>query len=208
MKQLHIFTGFLFLLLFTDIAAQAQKFRSAEEAKGLEVGARAPDFSAIDAKENTFQLAKALQKQPVVIIFYRGYWCPVCNRHLSQLQDSLKQIEKAGARVIAISPEKPEYLEKMAGKTGAGYTLLYDEGYKIADAYDVTFKPDEATLDTYNKALGANLKETHSDTSQRLPIPATYVVDQQGKIIWRQLDPNYKNRSTVKGIVEAINTLR
>lgn len=190
----------LLSIIWVDIVAQ--DYRSVEEAKGLKPGTVAPGFSALDADSTVFSLEKALNEGPVVIIFYRGFWCPVCNKHLGQIQDSLRIIEEKGARVIAVSPEKPEYLDKMAEKTGAQFTLLYDEGYRIADAYDVTFKPGAATLFTYNTFLGANLKETHSDDSQRLPIPATYIVGMDGKIAWRQFDPDYKKRSTVKEILE------
>lgn len=140
------------------------------------------------------------------MIFYRGFWCPVCNRHLGKIQDSLKLITEKGAVVIAVSPEKPEFLDKMSEKTGAQFTLLYDEDYKIADAYDVTFKPTSIEIFSYN-FVGAKLKETHSDDSQRLPIPATYIISQDGKIAWRQFDPNYKNRSTVNDILMALDKI-
>jgi peroxiredoxin len=187
---------------------KSQSERSVDEAKGLNVGAAAPMFFALDADSNIFSLDKALKNGPVVLIFYRGFWCPVCNKHLGQIQDSLQLIEKMGAKVIAVSPEKPEYLGVMEEKTGAQFTLLYDEDYKIADAYDVTFKPSASTLFTYNTFLGANLKETHSDDSQRLPIPATYIIGQDGKIARRQFDPDYKNRSTVKDILDALSDLK
>jgi peroxiredoxin len=180
----------------------AQNTRSAEDAKGLAAGTKAPEFTAIDADSNEFILAEALKSGPVVLIFYRGFWCPVCNKHLGQIQDSLKLITQKGATVIAVSPEKPEYLEKMEEKTGAEFRLLYDEGYKIADAYDVTFTPDSKQLFVYNTVLSGNLKESHSDDSQRLPIPATYIIDINGVIVWRQFDPDYKKRSTVKEIID------
>jgi len=181
---------------------QCQTDRPVDDAKGLSVGATAPTFSALDENRTLFHLEHALKEGPVVLIFYRGHWCPVCNKHLGQIQDSLKLIEENGAKVIAISPEKPEYLDEMAEKTGAQFTLLYDEEYIIANAYDVTFKPRATELFTYNTFLGANLKEAHSDDSQRLPIPATYIIDRGGKIAWRQFDPNYKKRSSVKDIIE------
>jgi peroxiredoxin len=192
--------------IFISAMMTAQNYRTAEEAKGLPVGIKAPDFSAVDQNGNVFKLSDQFRNGPVVIVFYRGYWCPVCDKHLGKLQDSLKLIEAAGAKVIAISPEKPEYLEKMADKTGAKFQLLYDDGYAIADAYDVTFKPGASTLLIYNTVLNANLKETHSDDSQRLPIPATYIIGQDGKIIWRQFDPDYKQRSTVKEILNVLRT--
>lgn len=184
------------------------KSQNIKDVKGLSVGSVAPVFQAADADNATFVLENALKEGPVVLIFYRGFWCPVCNKHLGLLQDSLKMIEAKGARVIAVSPEKPEYLNEMANKTGAEFTLLYDEGYKIAKAYDVNFLPDMMNRLTYNIFLGANLKKTHSDESQRLPIPATYIVSPEGVIIWRQFDPDYHKRSSVRDIINALDKFK
>ncbi len=199
---------FLTLILITMITAvNSQTQRSVKDAHGLSIGAKAPLFMAQDAHNSTFNLEKELQKKPVVLIFYRGFWCPVCNKHLGSIQDSLSMIEATGAKVIAISPEKPDYLNKMAKKTGAEFTLLYDEGYRIANAYDVTFKPTSTQLFTYNVILGAGLKKTHSDDSQQLPIPATFIIGRDGIIRWRQFNPDYKKRASVKDILKALDKL-
>ena len=190
------------LLVALNNKTMAQEKRSAQEAKGLSVGTKAPLFEALTQDSTNYALADSLKKGPVVLIFYRGQWCPICNRHLSNIQDSLKLIYEKGATVIAVSPEKPELLNKTAEKTGAKFTLLYDEGYKICDAYDVTFTPNGATRLKYNTFLGADLKNAHSDDSERLPIPATYVINKEGVIVWRQFDPDYRNRSTVKDILK------
>jgi peroxiredoxin len=195
-------------LLFSTIIACGQESKGVKDAMGLAVGAKAPLISAIDADSVKFDLTESLKQGPVVVIFYRGYWCPVCNKHLKQIQDSLSLISNKGATVVAVSPQKPEYLEKMEEKTGVKFRLLYDDGYKIANAYDVTFTPKKSELIIYNTALGANLKETHSDDSQRLPIPATYLISQDGVIAWRQFDPDYKKRSSVNDIIRAIESLK
>jgi peroxiredoxin len=182
----------------------SQNYRGVNEAQGLQVGSRISTFEAIAQNGNKYLLDNALKKGPVVVIFYRGFWCPVCNRHLSELQDSLKLIYDKGATVVAISPEKPEYLQKTAEKTGAKFTLLYDEDYKISDAFDVTFKPDSGQLFLYNNILKGNLKVTHSDYSERLPIPATFIIDKNLSVIWRQFNPDYKKRASVKEIVAAL----
>jgi peroxiredoxin len=204
-----------FLLIFTILLlnhifitqAMAQDNRRAKEAKGLKPGVEAPKFQATDMHGNTFSLQQALKESPVVVIFYRGHWCPVCNKHLGVLQDSLQFILDKGAKVVAVSPEKPDLLTKTSEITGAGFTLLYDEGYSIADAYDVTFRPGGLDRTMYNTFLGANLKEAHSDDSQRLPIPATFVIGQDGKIAWRHFDPDYKKRSTVSEILDALSKI-
>jgi len=197
-----IATVITLVILSTSIKVMAQNTRNAEDAHGLSVGVKAPDFQAIDADSVTFILAEAIKKGPVVLIFYRGQWCPICNRHLAAVQDSLKLITDRGASVVAVSPQKPAYLEKMADKTGATFRLLYDKGFAISDAYDVTFTPESWQLIRYNTGLNADLKESQSDDSQRLPIPATYLINRDGMIVWRHFDPNYKNRSTVKDILD------
>ena len=202
---------FIFNLIFISIIAfspvMSQNYRSAKEAKGLETGADAPMFHAKDMQGNDFSLQDALEQGPVVIIFYRGHWCPVCNRHLKTLQDSLDVIQQYGATLIAVSPEQVRLLGKTAEKTGAEFTLLFDENYHIAEAFDVQFRPDSMQRTMYNTALGANLKEAHSDDSQQLPIPATFVIGCDGKIVWRHFDPDYRKRSSVKDITDALEKL-
>lgn len=190
----------------TNTNAQSEK--TVDQANGLNVGQKAPMFEALDERGNKFKLKNEIKNQPVVIIFYRGYWCPVCNRHLSKVQDSLQLIVEKGVKVVAISPEKPEYLNKMAEKSGAEFTLLYDKGNSIAKAYDVNFKPSSKQLFTYNVILGADMKNTHSNDLQQLPIPATYLINKKGEIVWRQFDRDYHNRSSVKDIVEAVDNLQ
>ena len=176
-----------------------------ENAKGLEVGAKAPAFTTVDHNGKEFSLKTAIRKGPVVLIFYRGHWCPICNRHLSHLQDSLEIIKNFGATAVAISPEKTEFLNLTKQKTEADFRLLHDKDYKISEAYDVAFKPDNQTIKKYNKHLNADLENAHSESSTTLlPIPATYIINSSGKIIWRHFDPNYKNRSSMKNIINQI----
>lgn len=204
------FKNTLFFFLITIVMLNpimSQNYRSAKEAQGLEAGADAPMFHAKDMQGNDFSLQEALEQGPVVIIFYRGHWCPVCNKHLKTLQESLGVIQKHNATLIAVSPEQVRLLGKTAEKTGAEFTLLHDENYYIAEAFDVQFRPDSMQRVMYNTALGANLKEAHSDDSQQLPIPATFVIGKDGKIAWRHFDPDYRKRSSVKDIVETLEKL-
>ena len=195
----------LIFLITTAATISAQDYKTVYEAEGLQAGVSAPMFKAIDADNQDYSLENALKEGPVVLIFYRGHWCPHCNRHLIRIQDSLDLIYELGASVIAISPEKPEYLEKAREETGSEFALLYDEGYRISDAYDVTFLPKKKQTMKYNTFTEAELKKAHSDDSQRLPIPATYIIDQDGIITWRHFDPNYKARSSVADILKVLS---
>lgn len=198
------FLSFLVLLGFTMSVFAQPNGKSANDLKGAQVGQTVKDFSAIDQNGKKFNLNAALKEGPVVLIFYRGEWCPICNRHLSQLQDSLKYVQEKGAQVIAISPEKPEYHQKMSEKTGAKFTLLYDENYAIANAFDVTFTPAPEMVAMLKEKLGADLKAAHGSNDQQLPVPATFIIDKNKKITWRQFDPDYKNRASVADIIANI----
>ncbi|SMD45398.1 Peroxiredoxin [Aquiflexum balticum DSM 16537] len=191
--------------LMGNLWAQDKNTKSVKEAKGLEVGATVPSFEAIDQNGKTQKLDDLLKEGPVVLVFYRGQWCPICNRHLSALNDSLNAIYEKGAKVVAISPERPEYIRQTIEKTNAGFTLLYDEGYRISESFDVAFLPDFATRASYNTALKADLKDAHSDDSQRLPIPATFIINQDKKVVWRHFDPNYRNRASVNDILMVLS---
>lgn len=178
--------------------------RSAKEANGLEVGEVVENFTARDLQDNQFNLKDALEKGPLVVIFYRGQWCPICNKHLKRLEKNLQKIYDKGANVVAISPEQSEFLKRTADKTNASFSLLHDKDYKISNQFDVTFTPGVASRFMYNAVLGANLKDAHSDNSQRLPIPATFIIDQVGKIVWRHFNPDYKKRASVSDILKNI----
>ena len=197
------------LLLFVLIISfqsklKAQEFKSVNEVKGLPVGAQVKMFTAKDQFGNNYNLSEALKKGPVVLLFYRGQWCPVCNRHLSQLQDSLQLIYDKGATVIAISPERPKYLKKTEEKTKAAFTLLYDRDYQIGNSFDVIFEPGLKEINMYNARLGASLDQSQSDNSNRLPVPATFIINKKGKIVWRQFNPDYKIRANVSDIINNI----
>ena len=198
--------SFGLLLLFTTMntSVMGQNGKAVTEVKGLAVGSKVPQFTATDADGKKYKLEKALKKGPVVLLFYRGQWCPVCNRHLSHLQDSLRFIYEKGATVIAISPEKPELLKKTKEKTKASFTLLHDKGFLIGNAFDVVFNPDIKQVGMYNERLHANLEGASSDGSSRLPVPATFIIDKNGKIVWRQFNSDYRIRASVKDIIDNI----
>lgn len=195
----------LSIIFFSSINIYAQQeYKTVNDAKGLSVGTKIENFSAVDQDNKLFSLDKQLEKGKVIVIFYRGHWCPICKRHLSDLQDSLALIQAKGVKVIAISPEKPEYASETVENTGANFTLLYDQDYKISKMFDVLYRPKGSTRLIYNTMLGANLKKSHSDDSQQLPIPATFIIDENSKITWRQFNPDYHNRASVKEILEQL----
>lgn len=185
-------------------ASFAQSESPIDKAKGLETGADASLFEAKDLSGDPVDLKAELEKGPVVLVFYRGEWCPICTKHLSNMQDSLKYITDKGAQVFAISPENQTRAAKTRDNTRAEFQLIFDDGYAISDAYGVTFTPTDEERDKYNSYLDADLENAHSDGRTDLPIPATYVISQDGTIVWRQFNPDYKVRASVADILEQL----
>ena len=178
--------------------------KGVKECLGLSIGDKVKDFSSVDQNGNKIQLSELLKKGKVVIVFYRGQWCPVCKPHLKKLQDSLKEIENKGATVLLITPEKQDNIQKTILKTNVTIPVLYDKDYKIMEQFDVAFLPSKGLRIMYNTLLMANLKNAQSDDSQTLPVPATYVIEPDGIIKWRHFDRNYAKRANNKDILDQL----
>lgn len=187
MKTVLVF----FFLLTGLISINAQ-----EKPEGLFIGSKAPDFKAKDQDGKDVRLKDLLKKGKVVLVFYRGYWCPYCNRELSRLQDSLSQIQEKGATVIAVSPEKPENISQTVEKTKAGYPVIYDEGMKIMKAYDVEYELEETTLARY-RSSGLDIEKNNGVNGKYLPVPAVYIIDKESTVTYRFFDADYKKRPSI-----------
>lgn len=185
-----------FLIITSSVKLQAQTYPV-----GLDVNDHAPNFTATDQKGEKINLEKQLKKGNVVLIFYRGQWCPYCNKELKQLEDSIGLIKEKGATVLAITPELPENISKTIEKTKASYSILYDAGLKIMNDYKVAFKVDEKTVEKY-KGYGIDFLKANGNNGATLPVPAVYVVNKKGRIIYRFFDIDYRKRSSIKDILD------
>ena len=170
--------------------------------KGLKKGTKAPNFSAVDQYGNKLNLEQILNEKPVVMFFYRGYWCPYCNQYLKKYADSLSLVEKKGARIIAVTPETSEKIDKTMDKTGVSFSILSDRNDEIMKKYKVEFHVTEEYQNKIQKGLNANIKQTNKQEEAMLPVPATYIIGQNGKIVARQFDVDYSNRASVQWILE------
>ncbi len=194
-------------LIFLFLLASGLQAQELEEVHGLAVGKNAPLLELIDQEGQVLDLKSLVKEQSLLLVFYRGAWCPYCNKHLSELNEIAGDIEKAGVKLIAVSPEKPEKLKEMAAKTEALFEFAWDKDYRLAKAFDLAFLPSRLDRFKYNTVLDADLAESHGNEAELLPVPATYLINQEGIIIWRHFDPDYSERSKTSEIVEVIQGL-
>jgi peroxiredoxin len=194
----------LALLLIASITLNAQ-----EKPEGLFINSKAPEFKAKDQNGKEIVLKDLRKKGPVVIIFYRGYWCPYCNKELQKLEDSLQLIKDKGAVLIAITPEKLEGIAKTIEKTKASYSIITDEDLKIMKAYSVAYQVDDKTVSRYKMAnidLAAN--NGQKPGAVYLPIPAVYIINKDGEISYRFFNADYKIQAAVKDIIDNLVGLK
>lgn len=172
-----------------------------ENPKGLSKGDRTPKFTAKDQFGNTVNLQEQLETGPVVLIFYRGHWCKYCNLHLEQLSDSLELIINKGASVFTITPEVMEFVDETSKKYNNSFRIISDTDMKIMDAYKVSFKVNSVTNTKY-KLGGINLNIFNGENGTNLPVPATYIIGQDGTIKYVFFNEDYKKRVSIKTILD------
>ena len=171
------------------------------------VGSMAPDFRLPDVKGNLVSLGDLLRDGPVVVTFYRGGWCPYCNIQLRAYQAALPHIAALGARLVAISPQLPEQSLSTARADELTFQVLSDVGNQAARRFDLVYAlPEElrAALRSNNKALpGIN-----GDESWELPVPATYVIARDGRIVLAHIEVDYRKRLGPEAILDALRSLQ
>ena len=177
------------------------------ERGALKVGDRVPDFELPGADGGSVRLADLLEKGPVVVAFYRGHWCPYCNVALHALQQALPQFREAGARLVAISPETPDNSMTLIERQKLEYDVLSDAENRVARVFGLVFELPESVRPVYDR-LGISLPAFNGDESFELPVPATYVINRDGRIRWSHVDADYTKRAEPAQILAALKQVR
>lgn len=169
---------------------------SGAAAHALAPGAAAPDFRLLDQYGTPVRLAERLALGPVVLVFYRGGWCPFCTLALRAWQDALPALHEAGGDLLALSPQRVRACSDCAERDLLAFPTLSDPGCAAADSYGVGYEHPEALRPLYLR-LGHDLPRINGAPSWRIPLPATFVVAPGGRIAlahvrpepWRRLEP-------------------
>ncbi|MEM7304361.1 MAG: peroxiredoxin-like family protein [Pseudomonadota bacterium] len=174
--------------------------------KAVNVGDYAPEFDLPNALGERVSLYDSLENGPVVLVWYRGGWCPYCNLQLQQIQARLKEIEDAGGQVIAISPELPDMSMSTKEKNELQFEVLSDIDNRVADLYHLAYKVPDYVVDHYD--LSVTLNSHNGNDNKRLPLAVTYVIDREGVVQYAFLDADYKNRASAQDIITELNEIK
>ncbi|HCO85433.1 MAG TPA: alkyl hydroperoxide reductase [Arenibacter sp.] len=174
---------------------------NASQAKGLSKGDIAPDFTLLNAIGKKVSLSEALKSGIVIIKFYRGEWCPICNLDLRAIQQHLPQIRSLGASLIAISPQRPDDALTAIQKNELEYEVLSDADQEVIKAYNLQFDPGE---DYHHRR---DLSVLNGGGLKTLPVPATFIVNTDQIIEAAHVEANYTERMGPIEIIEVIEKM-
>jgi peroxiredoxin len=188
-----------------ETIAQAKAFQ--EGANALNLDQNAPRFELPNQHGEQVLLDELLAKGPVVITFYRGSWCPYCNLQLKALQSRLPEIHALGAQLVAISPQAPDGSMSENDIRNMDFVVLSDQNADVAASYGVAWQVPAFLLEHMREDRGLDLESLNNGNGSILPIPATFVLDSEGKVTWRYVDVDYRTRSEPQDIINALKAL-
>jgi len=166
---------------------------SAQEVRPLLIGAPIPNMVLTSAAGDKFKLRENLAKKPGIIIFYRGGWCPYCNRQLAQLQKIESSLVELGYQILAVSPDRPQNLAQSLKKLKPSYTLLSDSSMRVSSAFGIAFQVDDPTVEKYH-GYGIDLEAASGEKHHLLPVPSVFITGRDGLIGFTYVNPDYKVR--------------
>lgn len=175
---------------------------------GLKVGDVAPDFVLGNANGKSVSLSSKLKQGPVVLIFYRGAWCPYCNIQLHALQESLPAFKKQGAQLVAVTPQTPDKSLEQVNKDKYPFEILSDLEYKVAKDYKLYFDVPVDLHEFYKKKFGLDIEVFNGKGRLGLPVPGTYVINTDGKIVAVHAELDYKQRMEPAAILAALKSIK
>jgi peroxiredoxin len=179
----------------TDVASHA-----------LQVGDTAPDFLLPDAHGRLYSSEHLRGEGPLVVSFYRGGWCPFCNAELRALQAVKAELDSLKANLVVLSPETRDLPRQLKRQLNLDLTMLADVDHGVAISYGVLFRVPDETKAHY-AGLGYDFGRRHGLTEWMLPIPATYVIDQDGVVRCTFVEPDFTIRQEPSDILATVRQL-
>ena len=173
--------------------------RSGLSSQCLQVGETVPDFEFIDEDNAAISFYQVLEKGPVVINFFRGYWCPYCKTEIEAYENIQPELERIGCHYFAVSPQKPE----TATGSPANYQVIYDKDNRIAKQFGIVYALEQQEKDLFS-SWGLRLDQVHGNDLWELPVPATFLICKDRTIGYEFVDVDFRARCCPDQLIEEI----
>lgn len=190
------------------MVADLERLRRSElPDRALKAGERAPNFRLPDARGGLVELDALRAEGPVVLVFYRGQWCPYCNLELRAYQKLLPQFRALGSSLVAISPQTPDNSLSTVEKNQLAFPVLADVGSAVARAYGLAFDLDAEMQGLYASFFGNDLQQYNGNervSGWTLPLPGTYLIGRDAHIELAHVDVDYRQRLEPDAVLAAL----
>jgi len=219
--QKLIYATFVVLLFTTLVLSQPMRAlademagiaASAAEVQPVKTGDMAPGFTVRTVDDEPFVFDPANLEAPTILVTFRGGWCPYCNMHLSELRHVVPELQAQGIDVLFLSGDRPELLykslklETQEAIDGLGYTILSDANIEAALALGIAFKVEDESVSRM-EGRGTDLGDSSMARFRALPVPAVYMIDKSGKVVYSFVEPDYKVRLPAEDLLTAASRL-
>ena len=188
-------------------ANESEAMKADEHTLGPKVGAKAPDAALQTHTGEAMQLSSMLGKGPVVMVFYRGGWCPYCTKSLAGWDERMPEFAAAGATVMGLTPEKPGFVAETVQAKQLDFKVYSDHTQAAAKAYNLVFSLDTDTITKY-KGYGIDLSERNANAKWDLPHPATILIDTNGIVRKAWVNEDYRTRVSPDEVLAALKELK
>jgi len=195
-------------VLMSGGLVMAQEQNVSNNEIGLQVGTTAPDFTGETYRGTTVRLSDLYLNGPVVLIFYRGAWCPYCNLHLKAFQGKFTEFKDLGVTILAVSVDKPQYAQKTVQDDALGFEVISDPGAEILEKYNVIYRVPPDLANKYLNEYKIDLQIHSGRNDHIIAVPATYVIDKTGKIVFAYTNEDYKVRTQPQEIIDFLRSLK
>lgn len=184
MKKTILSISIFLITLTTSFAQVAEK---SEDVSPIKIGEKFPSVTLTSNEGKQINTIDIVKEKPTIAVFYRGGWCPFCNKHLEAIGQSEEEILKLGYQIIAISPDSSNKLGKTIKKNNLNYSLYSDSNGELITKMGIAFQAPKGYK---------NMLEKYSDdkNSDLLPVPSLFVIGTNGDILYEYVNADYKER--------------
>jgi peroxiredoxin len=184
----------------------AERLKKTAEEGVLKPGDPMPDFVLPDAQGELVFSDDLLKRAPLVVVFFRGDWCPFCRTTLSALNEVAPDIEAAGASIVALTPDTGDYVNAASSGLGLRFPVLSDVDGATALRFGVTYRVPDALYD-YWAGVGIDISARHGDSSHLLPLVATFIANRSGVLSFAYASGDITDRVEPKTILAQIRQI-
>ena len=195
-----------FLMLASTLSVAEELPNAPDKVQPILLSLKMPDANVQSLQGKAISLSAVAAGKPMILVFYRGGWCPYCNVQLSDLRLIQKQTDALGYQMVGVSPDTPTELNRTIDKQKLEYTLISDSKANAMRAFGIAYRLDDKTVEKY-KEYDIDLERSSGETHHGLPVPSVFIIDAQGIVQFSYVNPDYKARvpsSVVLAAAEAI----